>query len=494
MENIPNTAVPQSKHRWLWFVLAGMVLVLFALGGYLAVTSLPALYSPPDRVRSNTDYKKKMNPPKVQFVDAAALPTKPAIVISTNNGKVRLEYAVTNQSDKGLLPMTVHRLEGTNVVTVSGASVRIKHIGLAWLDPGQYQTNSYSQAVQGSFFHPNLQPLTMGEVTNAYPHAWERSISCEPGYPSYRFVFDIGPGAYQFLGIQIFDARTHSTLTQGWSAQNNQAKELMVTSRAAFVREAPVEVVLDLALGQPEIEEILPVTGASFRYGNSMHYLIYAGECAQNPSWSSSSDAFKERIDYPLPTPGQKKPYSAYIFMGVPMTSYYGLEFQYLDQKGQWLATSSGGSSGNHIFHALPFAAADVKKIKVIKHLEAHRFVFHLLHLPGVLPGNEKVENLFNVRIPFVAFKRNYEQANYVQNMAQVDLASGMYNSVPSSSYPRLFTNTTPAEILADYEKLLNLKGELYVNQEKLRIEERQPLYLQAWSKVRSFWKKIKGP
>jgi len=494
MENIPNTAMPPSKLRWLWLTLAGIVLVLFALGGYLAVTSLPALYSPPDRVRSNTDYDKKMNPPKVKPMDAAALPAKPVITISTNSGRVRLEHAVINQTEIYPLTMGFHRLDGTNTVTVNGTSVSLKHIGYAQMNPGQYRTNSYQYDVPGQFYYPNLQPLTEEETTNAYPHTWERSLDCEAGSPTYRFVLDVGPGSYQFLSAQIFDARTHRSQTQGWSSQQNQSHGQMVTMRTAMWHQAPVEVVIDLALGKPEIEEIEPVAGASFRYGNSTQHLIYAGDVAEFSGWSSSSGSQSEHVELSLPKAGQKKPHAAFVFVGVPSTSFHAIDFEFLDKEGKPLSTGGGGSSGAHIIKNLEASAAEVKKIRVTKHLEAHRFVFSLPRLPGVLPGNEKMGNLFAVRIPFVAFREHYEQVNFLQRITQLDAGNALYNNIQPGSYPRTFTNTTPAEILADYARLLNVKGELYVNQETLKIEERKPFYLEVRNKVRDFWKKIKGP
>ncbi|HEY1174067.1 MAG TPA: hypothetical protein VGH19_22070 [Verrucomicrobiae bacterium] len=175
--------------------------------------------------------------------------------------------------------------------------------------------------------------------------------------------------------------------------------------------------------------------------------------------------------------------------------SHRPFELEYLDAAGKKIETAGGGSSSSQIIQGLRGDLANVRKIRVRKFLSGHRVVLHLPGLPELPPGNQNVDNLFRVRAPMLKFEREYEQAEYIRRITQMDLAHISTPNLPSGTYPRWFTNATPVEVLEDYALIMGVPGQLYANPEKLVIERGQlPWPLELREKLHKLWGKITGP
>lgn len=495
MENIPNTSAPSFKHRWLWAVLAVLVLLLIGLGGYLAATGLPTLYSPTDVVRKSEGYLQKLNPPRLTSINTNVSPVGfPSITMTTNLGKVRIEYPAAQGKAVNVMGFTLHMATNGETIQLGDTTINLKRIGQGWVPPGT-NVNHYQSAVPARFYSPDLVPLMDADVLRDLPNQWERNVDCQNNMNGYRFDFAIQGTQWKVLDVSFYDARTHSSLINGSVSQHT--KQGYKFEAEPFIWHfAPVELVMDLALGPVEEEEILPQTGATFTVGSARYYLIYTSDNSSGGYHGSGNDGKKSYLELLAPSaqPARKKE-CVLLFLGSPKPDQRTFDLEFLNAEGKPCETGGGSHSAESILQFIRGDLADIKKIRVRKFSVGHRLVFHLPGLPGLPSGNQSVDNLFKVRAPMLRFDREYEQIEYVRRITQLGLGNFPYTNVPAGTYPRWFTNATPVEVLEDYGKLMGAQGDIYIDQEKLEIEVRKRSWpLEALGKVRDFWKKIKGP
>jgi len=494
MENIPNTAVPTSKLRWLWLALARIVLVLFALGGYLAVTSLPALYSPPDRVRSSTDYDKKMNPTRVREITAKAPPTNqvPVISVTTNQlGLVRLEYPYQRMASTEAMVFTLHRLNPGDKVQLGELNVELKRIAHLWVPPSTNQ-NIKALSSLAQFYSADLQPISDMEVARELPRQRDRTMESSRTRPAYRFDLAVVGGPWKFAGAKLYDARTQKDVNAGWSSQQIYGTNLMLGMNPYLWHATPVELVVDMLTGPMEEEELRPVVGESFTVGKSRYQLIYTADKLVQ-SYSLGDDSRIEYVQFNSPA-GQTGQKSFLLFKITPPAILSYFQIEYLDANGKVIEAVDGEWAGSKLVANLQHKLADIKAIRVRKYRSGNRLVFQLPSLPGLPRENRQVDNLFKVRAPVLRFDESWKQADYVRRITQLETPL-ISVSLPPGTYPRWFTNATPAEVLEDYGKVMSVKEDFHVNQEKLVLEVGKRSWpVEALGKVRDFWKKIKGP
>ncbi|MCD6052017.1 MAG: hypothetical protein K0Q55_3435, partial [Verrucomicrobia bacterium] len=138
MDNAATISTTAHKYRWLWRVCWLVLLIVAGVGVYLVLTTRPAYYSPAAVVRKSSDYQRKLNPPRVAMLVTNASPIT-NLTITTNLGKVRLEYPVTQPSSVEIINFTVHHVTNGELAQLGGTSIRLRRIGQAWSPPG---TNS----------------------------------------------------------------------------------------------------------------------------------------------------------------------------------------------------------------------------------------------------------------------------------------------------------------------------------------------------------------
>ena len=183
------------------------------------------------------------------------------------------------------------------------------------------------------------------------------------------------------------------------------------------------------------------------------------------------------------------------LFRASPYPAQHAFEIEYLDINGKKLETAGGGSGGGQIIQSVRGQLADIHKIRVRKYRTGHRVIIQLPRLPGLPPENQKVDNLFLVRVPILKFNRQYEQEEYLRKMTQLGLPYIPSTNTAAMIYPRWLTNATTLQVLNDYAHMMGVQGQLYVNQEKLQIENGQrPWLMQLREKAQAVWEKLRGP
>jgi hypothetical protein len=471
-----------------------VLLIVAGVGVYLVLTTRPAYYSPADVVRKSSDYQRKLNPPRVAMLATNASPIT-NLTITTNFGKVRLEYPVTQPSSVEVINFTVHHLTNGELAQLGGTSIRLRRIGQAWAPPGTNSQSSYHNNIPAQFYDADLKILSDAEVVRAMPERWDRTVDCQDNRPTVSFDLEIRGDPWKVLGAGLYDARSQQAVSSGWSSR--QSKDGYRYDMHPYIwHYAPVEFMVDLGLGPVTEEEISPQPGSHFQVGPCRYQLIFAGDGYSAGSYSSSSGATMASFELSAPVQQQaSRKECVFLFHSSPTANHSVFELEYLDAAGKKIETSGGSSSGSQILQGVRGELAAVKKIRVRKYSSGHRVVIRLPGLPGLPPENQQVDNLFRVRAPLLRFDREYEQQEYIRRVTQLDMVHISTPNLPAGTYPRWFTNATPVEVLEDYAHVMGIQGQLYVNQEKLLIEKgKLPWPLEAQEKLLKLWKKLRGP
>ena len=491
-----SASAPQPRrYRWVWRVCWVLLAVMFVAVLYLVMTMEPALYSPAAAVRTNDEYKERMNPPRLSDIGTKAPDAvMPQVTVTTNQqGRVRIEYPIASDKRVEVVGFTVHRIEAGETVQLGAVSASLKRIGHVWVPPG---TNTqYNLPAQ--FYGPDFQPLSDAELIAEMPNKWDRTMNCRTVQPAYRFDLELKGGAWKFVGANLYDARTHTGLTFGWSGQKMGDTIYKIGLDPFIWHAAPVELVVDVVVGPVEVEEIRPLAGESFTVGASRYQLVYAGDDPSGGLYSHGNDSKTGYVELgpPSTTNSAKKPTCVLIFHATPPAAQSVFHIDYLDAEGKEIDSAGTSWSGAQIIQGKKGTVADIKTIRVHKYGRGHRLVFRLPYLPGLPPENQHVDNLFEVRVPVLRFDRDYQQAEYIRRMTQMSLPYISRQNLPPGTYPRLLTHATVAEVLEDYRQAMGVTNYFYVDQEKLTIEKGDRDWLQqVQEKVMKTWKKLTGP
>jgi hypothetical protein len=489
--------ITARKVRWLWRACWLLLLLLTGIGLYLVATARPAFYSPPDEVRKTGDYTQKLNPPRLNAIGTnlsplAALKT----TITTNQGEIRIEYLKTDSKTVDTLGFTLHPLKGADVARAGESSVRLRRIGYAWAPPGSHMKQIYSVGIPADFFDGDLKPLTLAEVQRDLTNQWDRTVDASLNSPGFRFDLEFSSPHWKVLGVGLYDARTHVPLTSGWGGQHLGEHGYKISMRPYIRHSVPVELIVDVALDAGADEEILPQTGSTFTIGPCRYHLVHIAEHVPASNFSYGEGGKQLSVFFPQPAV-QQPPLKecAFVFHASPGARQAAFVLEYLDAAGNKLETGGGGSSGSQIVQGVKSELADIKKIRVRKFRSGHRLIFQLPGLPGLPPPPQKMNNLFQVRASRLYFDSDWEQADYVRRITQLEMAHISKPGPPAGTYPRWLTNVTMEDVLKDYAQVNGLQGQLYVDQETLKIEQgAHPWPLQVKERLQKLWEKLHGP
>jgi len=423
-------------------------------------------------------------------------PVPLAVTVTTNQGKVRVEYPYASPNSVEVLGFTLHQVQAGETAQIGGTTLRLKRIGHAWRPPATNNNYGYQSNVPATFYRPDLQLMTEAEVIGELPDRWSRDVDCRDNLPSYRFDLEIQGDPWKVLNVELYDARTHVSLTSGGSYQEIKHGYKYSTSPYLW-HEAPVELIVDVGTGPLEEEEIPVQVGASFTIASCRYQLLHGADDANLSSYGSGSSGKKVHVEFHSSSGGQpqRRKECLLIFHATQYPVHNAFEIEYLDSNGKKLETAGGSSGGGQIIQNVRAQLADIHKIRVRKYRTGHRVIIHLPRLPGLPPENRQVDNLFLVRVPILKFSRQYEQEEYLRRMTQLGLPYIPYTNTAAMIYPRWLTNATTLQVLDDYAHMMGVQGQLYVNQETLQIENGQrPWLMKLREKIQATWEKLRGP
>jgi hypothetical protein len=340
--------------------------------------------------------------------------------------------------------------------------------------------------IPGRFFYPDGRLIPTNELSEAS----SGKLSFEGIYPEVQFVFGHPKEAgIKFIGFHFFDARTHSSLANGYSWGARGAGRMNVETELTRWHGGPVEVVADIGLGPIETIDIPAREGSVIRTKHWMLYLAAVQEGdSRGTSQSSSGNGttitfrFREEDD-------DARKETTFVFLGSPWAYHLPVDFEFYDKEGNEIR---GGGAGSSSFYRTIRAYAPVEQIHTIRAViypDVRRLVFEVPEIYGLPEENYGVKNLFDVHVPYLRIRSRWEFRRAVEDLVQMEFKGRMPNFNPPAGYlPKGFTNATPKEVLQEFMRVAvtNQPSRLHVDSQNHTLELRGPLWEEILLKLKN--------
>src|SRR6185295_5178070 len=193
---------------------------------------------------------------------------------------------------------------------------------------------------------------------------------------------------------------------------------------------------------------------SEFRWPTAAARVVAVAAKDQDVGMSTSGTG--QNLDYAIRWDGMQPKKTAVLIM-YDSPARVPVSFQVVDDAGaaHTNLSSSGGDVSMHEFDIPPERVARIRA-KYLPLLD--RLIIELPGMPGLPEANRGIEDLMQVRIPYLRVKDEYEWV-LLASLLQLDVwpyRDGAIADWPAirvpRSYPMEFRNATVAEILAGFE------------------------------------------
>lgn len=457
--------------------------LLAAVTGVVILTAKPRFYVSATAIGDDSDYRKILGP-------AEPAPEKIGNLLKTlkiirANDRVRIEYPNSVYPSSRLLNYTVHRVGGAEGATTAEGDFRLIHQGIGY---GEFPPNDlqrYSTDVPARYFDPGEgTELSTNEVARLM-ESHDPSLSFRGTFPSVKFLFEYPKDEkLKVIGYHLFDARTKTRLTGGYSWGGNDGKA-HVQMNVKKWHAGPVELVVDLATGPTEVIEIPPKEGEVIRQPDWELQLaaVVEGDDSGTSSGSSGTNSyvelrFKKNED-------KRRPEISFLFLGDPWAYHLPVDLEIIDKDGKKTDDGGGGSSGRYVRKGTRGKLEDIGFIRATIYKKVRRVVFELPTIYGLPNENDNLQNLFDLRIPYVRVKTQWEFREAIEGMTQLKFAARSPTFKPPPGYfPMEFHDVTPLDLLDEYLAQSPTPQAVAVDEEKRKLILDEPLVQKLIKKI----------
>ncbi|MGV3755242.1 MAG: hypothetical protein ACO1QS_07660 [Verrucomicrobiota bacterium] len=419
------------------------------------------LHSPPDRIRMHArEYARTIKP--LPAILAHTNVQLPAFQITSSNFAQHISHPYEQSRMADILgPVVVHHVKASERVEAGGVSLQLQRIGYGGAPaPGKGTGGFFQGGRAGQFFTPDLKPLPEEALRKALPGVSNQLLPGVGLRPSFRFDLTISGESWKCMSAKLYDARTQVmlSLAHGELAANG---EYRVTAHPAMWHAGPVKLVIDLAVGPVEHEEIMPKAGATFSVANVPGQIVYAGnnQIGETPRYDFDKDRVRLRFRT-FPSNGQ----AVFLWYVSHYTDQTAFDIEYIDATGRTLERNPVMNGGQWIMHDVTGNLDQISKVRIRKYRHQQRFIIDLPALPGLPKENQQVTDLFQVRVPYLYFATESEQYGFIASTTQLKFDLRVAANPPPNSYPRALTNASVAEVLLDYARANSLSADFYVD------------------------------
>jgi hypothetical protein len=317
-----------------------------------------------------------------------------------------------------------------------------------------------------------------------------RTLSFDGGFPASQFVFVCSNLAnIKTLKFQAFDARTHAQLASGYSSSTFTNGFYYGTTLQLW-HQTPIELVATVAAGPVKTFTILAKEGAELKYPEGQLKLLLISD-ENLGHWRSQSDGRTNTMTFNL---GRETGYwgsrksTSFLFHSWPQGGSIPIDFEFVDENGKTITGLGAGSSGNFLMVRAEADREQIKEVRVKYYSNKHRLIYTIPELPGLPEQNRNIENLFDVRIPYMYMRYEWDFQYGIGNLLQME-QQHFALTFPNGYFPTFRTNTTPRELFLEMESLLsNQDQQLVADPVKNEIRLRKhPL----WAAIEAVKKKL---
>lgn len=393
-------------------------------------------------------------------LDPGHRPVKPelwqSVILTTDSANfVVLTHSLGEPPKGSFYVESRHDIQANEKLEMDGGAFGLKAIGIALRDP-QHKDDDLTEY---RIFDSSLTELSQEQISDlSRQKRWDNSVwHSYPGGSALRFIVEHRewPGV-SIKAWNLFDARTRRRSSGGgsWSSSEDSAQ---YNTSLPMWHSGPVDLVVDVAYGEPAVFEFPPEPGQGFTHGDLDCRLVAV---VKNAGSFSSMETNKGQMHLKMRVaPAGEDPSSrrtGYVFLCQPTPAYLPVDFEFLDSEGNTLST--GGSSYHWYFKQIYANHPRERVVRIRAKCATHvrRVVIHLPSLPGLPEANRSVTNLFDVRIPFVRFKDADEIQNFLRGSLQMEtsvIGSRPARATPRVIFPAEFTDASIRDIARFYAK-----------------------------------------
>ncbi len=437
------------KHRTL-YLLAPIVVVGLLLAGVLVFSP----FSGPGRWYCSPDQPR---PSGTQtWVNAMAPALPPAepdqaffnnFTVSSDDKSFTIRYPGENPPDNAFT-YELRRMEPGERLDIGGGTLTFCAMGAAYLDA----TQTMAEDAAYRFYDARQRPITKEQAKELGTHRFTQMGTTfrHSPFPAVQFGFEHERVEdVMFHGIRIFDASTRIGLSSGYSGSGSQGHYWFGTHIPLWHR-APVDIVLDVSYGPSKTFEFAPRAGEGFTEG-SFECRLLAVLQGVDTGYSSSSTR-DDTVTHTFRKAQSDKAGLRFVFACQPTANKMPVSFEFLDIDGN--KVRAGGSSTSGFIHGVNVKQSleQVALIRARYRTQRRRIMIHLPYIPGLPEENNAIDDLFDLRIPYVRLHDASQVSEFLRKTLQLK-ASRRTGPAPSDSinsirFPLEFSNVTIREIL----------------------------------------------
>lgn len=444
-------------------------------------------YSSPTAPRTNQTYLRAHAPAMAPLVVPTNLYGSLSIDRATNQIVVSMSGVMHSGTEVDYEPLAIHKADASQAIRIGEGSVRLAYIGVAQAQP---LTNfDHGLQVEAQYFTPEGKPVLDAGELKMMP-AYMRTLSFEGAYPASQFVFIYSNIAnLKTLKFQSFDAGTHASLASGYSSSAFTNGFYYGTTLQLW-HQTPIELVATVATGPIETFTIPAREGAELSYPEGQLKLLLISE-ENLGGWSSRNDGGTNTMTFKL---GRRTGYwgnrksTSFLFHSWPQGWAIPIDFEFVDVNGKKIDGLGAGSSGNFLMARAEADSEQIKEVRVKYYSKKHRLIFTIPELQGLPEENRNVENLFEVRIPYMYMRYEWDFQYGIGKLLQME-QQHFALTFPNGYFPTFRTNTTPRELFLEMESLLsNQDQQLVADPVKNEIRVRKHPLWSAIDAVKKKW------
>jgi hypothetical protein len=466
------------------------ILLLFLLLALALSACDKAPYSSPTASRDTNAYFKAISPAAPTTVDASRLDQVTAALEGETLVITRPEATSSSEPNDGYSHVLTRLAAGEKL---AGDGATFEMVAFSVRGPGisPVPTNGNRQ-VPVDFFAPDGKSLSQEELKQLGFRDWQLKEYVDESPSS---VGDLFPRVKVWFGsrqqppgyinpVGCFDAQTKYLMDSGYGYSQISSNDFgYVELRPPVWRAVPMDLVMDVELDGKVVVQTNATAGMTVSVPGGFVRLV--GVWDGSLWWSSPSGSLAGTETSRLTL---RKAEGKAQAMGVLMTEPPELAVHYalLDGQGKVLDGGRGGSSGGIKLIGVQGRAEDVKSVRFTVHTNHHRVVLRIPPLPNLPGSQQNYANLFEVPVPLMEFRRDYELREFIGGMTQMKFRySSLDGPMPTNLFPMMLTNVTPAEILALYRR--NITNTLTVvmdeKKQEIRVEPTMLEKAKRWVK-----------
>lgn len=364
--------------------------------------------------------------------------------ISKEPSEIHVDYPPTSYVSPNIFPFKRHTMPVGGKLEVDGATMEFVAVGTAWRDADEGD----QEDMRFNLFGYDLQPLP-DDAFPEYRKELEKSGKWRDHHvfprAKFAFLFD-GWENGRVRSMRVFNADSWRSLCGTYSS--NRADGLRVWS-ANFEQwhSSNIEIVTDIAYG-PATEATFPLEPGK-GFGNPTYDIRYVDRLENVESGEThESDHARERLIIRPEAPGGV---TRYLFATQFTATRPPVEVTLLDKKGKEVP---GYWVSNDLCQS--YITNEGATLAVSAHVEVlpkiARVSVMLPHMLGLPPENLHVDNLFDVKVPYVKFK--FGSGSDAPHFLTQALGAGVMDRGPNRSsgpFEREFKNATVGEITQSY-------------------------------------------